>query len=57
MDMELGVINFFFTYLTWSVGDFVVATTSQPLEDNHGIFCIKSVGDIFWSFWFSTKVL
>jgi hypothetical protein len=25
----------------------VVATTSQPLEDKHGIFCIKCFGDIF----------
>jgi hypothetical protein len=34
----LGVLNFLFTCLTWSVGDFVAATTSQPLEDKHGIF-------------------
>jgi hypothetical protein len=25
---------------------FVVATTSQPWEDKHGIFCIKCFGDI-----------
>jgi hypothetical protein len=36
----------------------VVATTSQLLEDKHGIFFFaSSIGDIFCVILFSTKVL
>jgi hypothetical protein len=49
------VWNFIFTCLTLSVGAFVVATSSQPWEDKHGIFCIKCFGDIFCVIFFLYK--
>jgi hypothetical protein len=45
MDMDLLVLNFFFTCLTLSVGDFVVATTSQYLEgQTNMVFLHQMVG-------------
>jgi hypothetical protein len=45
MDLGLLVLNFLFTGLTLSVGDFVVATTSQHLEgQTNMVFLHQMIG-------------